>query len=65
MLMVLLLMAAMLMGALAFARITEVGSLVSGNLASKDSSFHAAEVGRGYAFAALQALPNRDADSRK
>ena len=63
MLMVLLLMAAMLMGALAFARITEVGSLVSGNLASKDSSFHAAEVGRGYAFAALQALPNRDADS--
>lgn len=56
MLMVMLLMTAMLMGALAFARVTEVGTLVSNNLAHKDSSFHAAEVGRGVAFAQLQAL---------
>ena len=56
MLMVMVLMTAMLMGALAFARVTEVGTLVSNNLAHKDSSFHAAEVGRGVAFARLQAL---------
>jgi Tfp pilus assembly protein PilX len=56
MLMVMLLMTAMLMGALAFARVTEVGTLVSNNLADKDSSFHAAEVGRGVAFARLQDL---------
>lgn len=56
MLMVMVLMTAMLMGALAFARVTEVGTLVSNNLANKDSSFHAAEVGRGVAFAQLQAL---------
>jgi type IV pilus assembly protein PilX len=56
MIMVMLLMTAMLMGALAFARVTEVGTLVSNNLATKESSMHAAEVGRGAAFAQLQAL---------
>lgn len=56
MIMVMLLMTAMLMGALAFARVTEVGTLVSNNLATKESSIHAAEVGRGVAFAQLQAL---------
>jgi type IV pilus assembly protein PilX len=63
MLMVMVLMTAMLMGALAFARVTEVGTLVSNNLANKDSSFHAAEVGRGVAFAQLQALPTLDNNS--
>lgn len=63
MLMVMLLMTAMLLGALAFARVTEVGSLVSNNLANKDSSFHAAEVGRAQAFAQLQALANKDVDT--
>jgi Tfp pilus assembly protein PilX len=62
MLMVMLLMTAMLFGALAFARVTEVGTLVSNNLATKGSSFHAAEVGRGVAFARLQALVNKDAN---
>jgi Tfp pilus assembly protein PilX len=56
MIMVMLLMTAMLLGALAFARVTEVGTLVSNNLATKESSIHAAEVGRGAAFAQLQAL---------
>jgi type IV pilus assembly protein PilX len=56
MIMVMLLMTAMLMGVLAFARVTEVGTLVSNNLATKESSIHAAEVGRGVAFAQLQAL---------
>jgi Tfp pilus assembly protein PilX len=56
MLLVMLLMTAMLLGALAFARVTEVGALVGNNLATKDSSFHAAEVGRAEAFAQLQAL---------
>ena len=56
MILVMLLMTAMLLGALAFARVTEVGTLVSNNLATKESSIHAAEVGRGVAFAQLQAL---------
>lgn len=56
MIMVMLLMTVMLMGALAFARVTEVGTLVSNNLATKESSIHAAEVGRGAAYAQLQAL---------
>lgn len=63
MLMVMLLMTAMLMGALSFARVTEVGTLVSNNVANKDASFHAAEVGRATAVAALQALANKDANS--
>lgn len=66
MVMVMLLMTAMLLGALAFARVTEVGALVSTNLANKDSSFHAAEVGRAEAFAQLQGLAllnNLDNDS--
>jgi hypothetical protein len=63
MLMVLLLMTAMLMGALALARITEAGVLVSGNVATKNASVHAAEVGRGVAFAALQALATPDANT--
>lgn len=63
MLMVMLLMAAMLMGALAFARITEAGTLVSGNVATREASTHAAEVGRATAFAALEALANKDANA--
>jgi type IV pilus assembly protein PilX len=63
MVMVMLLMTAMLMGALAFARVTEIGTLVSNNVATKESSIHAAEVGRGVAFARLQALANRNNNS--
>ncbi|NRF66145.1 hypothetical protein HLB44_04040 [Aquincola sp. S2] len=63
MLMVLLLMSAMLLGALAFARITEAGALVSGNVATKEASLHAAEVGRAAAYAQLVALVDKTADT--
>lgn len=63
MLMVLLLMSAMLLGALALARITEAGMLISGNVATKDASTHAAEVGRNVAYAQVQALATKNTNT--
>lgn len=57
MLVVLIMMSVLLMGALALARMTEASYLITGNVASRDASVHAAEVGWTVAFNAVQALP--------
>jgi len=58
MLMVLILMSVMLLGSLALARITEANYLISGNVATKEASMHAAEVGWNTAFAAVAGIAN-------
>lgn len=63
MLMVMILMTVMLFGGLAMARMTESSFLISGNVAGKDASVHAAEVGWNTAFSAVKALTNESADS--
>lgn len=62
MLMVMILMTVMLFGGLAMARMTEASFLITGNVATKDASVHAAEVGWNTAFNAVQALTNETAD---
>lgn len=49
-LLVLILMTVMLLGGLGLARITEAGGLITGNVAARDGSLHAAEVGWNTAF---------------
>jgi Tfp pilus assembly protein PilX len=63
MVVVLLLMTVMLLGGLALARITESSVLVSGNVAVKEASVQASEVGLNTAQAALVALVNENANS--
>jgi Tfp pilus assembly protein PilX len=63
MLVVLLLMSAMLLGALSLARITEAGTLVTGNVTAKEGSVHAAEVGRNAANAQLLALASKNTNA--
>ena len=63
MVVVLLLMTVMLLGGLAMARITESSILVSGNVAVKEASVQASEVGLNTAQAALIALANENANS--
>ncbi|HSW07802.1 pilus assembly PilX family protein [Aquabacterium sp.] len=63
MLMVLILMTVMLLGALALARMTEASYLITGNVASKDASVHAAEVGWNTAFTAVKALASENDDN--
>ena len=58
MVVVLILMTVMLLGGLALARMTEVGTLASGNAAFREASLQASEVGANTAFVALQALTN-------
>jgi type IV pilus assembly protein PilX len=60
MLMVLLLLSVMLLGGLALARITEVGSLASGNSAYREASLQASEVGVNTAYAAVKALADEE-----
>jgi type IV pilus assembly protein PilX len=62
MLVVLILMTVMLLGGLALARVSEVGALAFGNVASRDSAMQASEVGVSVAFTALKALANDDND---
>jgi type IV pilus assembly protein PilX len=57
---VLVLMAVMVMGALAMARIAEVNTLAGGNAASSDAAMQASEVGLNTAFAELRALAGED-----
>lgn len=52
---VLVLLSVMLLGGLALARLTEVGTLVAGNVSTKEASLHAAQVGTSAAFQALRA----------
>lgn len=55
-LIVLILMSVMLLGGLALARMTEVGTLAAGNAASREASLQASEVGLNTAFAQVRAL---------
>lgn len=57
MLVVLVLMTVMLLGALALARLTEVGSLAAGNSAYREASLQASEIGLNTAFAAVRDVP--------
>jgi len=57
MLVVMVLLSVMLLGALALARITEVGSLATGNAAYREASIQASEIGLNTAFAQVRAIP--------
>lgn len=50
MLVVLVLLSVMLLGGMAFARLTEVGTLASGNTAYREASIQASEIGLNTAF---------------
>jgi Tfp pilus assembly protein PilV len=60
MLMVLIMMAVMLLGGLALARMTETSLLSAGNVANEEAAVHASEVGWNTAFASVKALANED-----
>jgi Tfp pilus assembly protein PilX len=66
MLVVLVLLSVMLLGGLAFARLTEVGTLARGNTAFREASLQAAEVGVNTAYAAVKdpaTLPDENANT--
>lgn len=63
MLVILILLSVMLLGALGLARVTEGSTLVSGNVASKEASLQAAEIGWNAAYAKVKALADDSADS--
>lgn len=63
MLVVLMLMSVMLLGGLALARLTEIGSLATGNSAYREASLQASEVGINTAYAAVKALSNEESDT--
>lgn len=63
MLVILILMTVMLLGALGLARITEGSTLVSGNVATKEASLQAAEIGWNTAYAQVKALTDDSRDS--
>ncbi len=60
MLVVLVLMSVMLLGALALARLTEVSTLATGNMAYHETAMQASEIGINTAFAAVRAIANED-----
>ncbi len=63
MVVVLILLTVMLLGGLAMARMTEVGTLASGNAAFRETSLQASEVGINSAFADVRALADEGVDS--
>jgi Tfp pilus assembly protein PilX len=62
-LVVLLLMSVMVLGGMALARMTEIGTLATGNNAAREASLQASEVGINTAYLATQALASEEADS--
>ncbi len=60
MLVVLVLLTVMLMGAVAMARMAEVGTLASGNSSYRDAALQASEVGVNTAYATVNALTSED-----
>lgn len=62
-LLVLLLLSVMLLGGMALARITEIGSLAVGNASYREASLQASEVGLNTAYAAVRAVANEEADA--
>lgn len=63
MVVVLVLLTVMLLGGLALARMTEVGTLAAGNSAYREASIQASEIGTNTAFAALTALADENNNS--
>jgi Tfp pilus assembly protein PilX len=63
MIVVLVLLTVMLLGGMALARMTEVGTLASGNAAYREASLQASEVGVNAAYAAVRALANENSNS--
>jgi type IV pilus assembly protein PilX len=59
-LLVLILLTVMMLGGLALARMAESSALVSGNVATKDASVHASEVGWNAAFEQVKALADEE-----
>lgn len=62
-LVVLLLMSVMVLGGMALARMTEIGTLATGNNAAREVSLQASEVGINTAYLATQALASEESDS--
>lgn len=62
-LVVLMLMSVMVLGGMALARMTEIGTLATGNNATREASLQASEVGINTAYAATQALASEEANS--
>lgn len=56
MLVVLILLSVMLLGGIALARMTEIGTLASGNNTYREASLQASEVGLNTAYAAVRAI---------
>lgn len=63
MVVVLVLLTVMLLGGMALARMTEVGTLAAGNAAFRETSLQASEVGVNTAFAAVQALADENTNA--
>ncbi len=59
-LVVIILLAVMLLGALALARMTEASTLTTGNNTYRETSLQASEIGLNTAFARVRALPEAD-----
>ncbi|MBK9137087.1 MAG: hypothetical protein IPM15_22695 [Betaproteobacteria bacterium] len=62
-LVVLMLMSVMVLGGMSLARMTEIGTLATGNNAAREVSLQASEVGINTAYAAVRALASEEADS--
>lgn len=61
-LVVLVLLTVMLLGAVALARVTEIGTLATGNAAFREASIQASEVGLNTVYAQVRAIANEEAD---
>lgn len=59
-LVVIILLAVMLLGALALAKMTEASTLTTGNTTYRETSLQASEIGLNAAFARVRALPPED-----
>lgn len=63
MLVVLILLMVMLLGGVALARMTEVGTLASGNAAFREASLQASEIGVNTAFAQVKTLADEETNN--
>ena len=63
MIVVMILLSVMLLGGMALARITEVGTLAAGNSGFREAALQATEIGVNTAFTAVQGLANENVDS--
>ncbi len=62
-LVVLILMSVMVLGGMALARVTEIGTLATGNNATREASLQASEVGINTAYAETRALASEEVNS--